>query len=142
MIRRPPISTRTHTLFPYPTLFRSDRPLWPIARSAAEREVARRQRPDGVVHAGAVQEDGERKGRIEGAAAAAAVDRLPRNAELHAALSPSARPAAPGAGRRRCRRDPRGLPRGGPCPRRRRTPEAAPRSSAGAWRSEEHTSEL
>src|SRR3546814_10641991 len=75
MIRRPPISTRTHTLFPYPTLFRSDRPLWPIARSAAEREVARRQRPDGVVHAGAVQEDGERKGRIEGAAAAAAVDR-------------------------------------------------------------------
>src|SRR3546814_12078815 len=23
MIRRPPISTRTHTLFPYPTLFRS-----------------------------------------------------------------------------------------------------------------------
>src|SRR3546814_13772552 len=27
MIRRPPISTRTDTLFPYTTLFRSDRPL-------------------------------------------------------------------------------------------------------------------
>src|SRR3546814_2349989 len=30
MIRRPPISTRTDTLFPYTTLFRSDRQLDPI----------------------------------------------------------------------------------------------------------------
>src|SRR3546814_18193473 len=28
MIRRPPRSTRTDTLFPYTTLFRSDRPSW------------------------------------------------------------------------------------------------------------------
>src|SRR3546814_11309388 len=28
MIRRPPRSTRTDTLFPYTTLFRSDPPLW------------------------------------------------------------------------------------------------------------------
>src|SRR3546814_14977122 len=28
MIRRPPRSTRTDTLFPYTTLFRSDLPLW------------------------------------------------------------------------------------------------------------------
>src|SRR3546814_1931364 len=28
MIRRPPRSTRTDTLFPYPTLFRSSQPFW------------------------------------------------------------------------------------------------------------------
>src|SRR3546814_7729728 len=33
MIRRPPRSTRTDTLFPYTTLFRSDRRLWHAARS-------------------------------------------------------------------------------------------------------------
>src|SRR3546814_3579279 len=37
MIRRPPRSTRTDTLFPYTTLFRSHRP------SAAPRDAARRQ---------------------------------------------------------------------------------------------------
>src|SRR3546814_10456331 len=31
MSRRPPRSTRTHTLFPYPTLFRS--PLWDLSRA-------------------------------------------------------------------------------------------------------------
>src|SRR6056297_133029 len=30
MIRRPPRSTRTDTLFPYTTLFRSPRPRWPV----------------------------------------------------------------------------------------------------------------
>src|SRR3546814_17140711 len=41
MIRRPPRSTRTDTLFPYTTLFRSDRDR-PVVRPAreAEREVA------------------------------------------------------------------------------------------------------
>src|SRR3546814_13412373 len=32
MIRRPPISTRTDTLFPYTTLFRSDQCLAPILK--------------------------------------------------------------------------------------------------------------
>src|SRR3546814_6753701 len=38
MIRRPPRSTRTDTLFPYTTLFRSDRrlPMWRADASAAE----------------------------------------------------------------------------------------------------------
>src|SRR3546814_8963282 len=31
LIRRPPRSTRTDTLFPYTTLFRSDRPVWRCA---------------------------------------------------------------------------------------------------------------
>src|SRR3546814_12466914 len=33
MLRRPPISTRTDTLFPYTTLFRSDHPLRDTARA-------------------------------------------------------------------------------------------------------------
>src|SRR3546814_14429167 len=32
MIRRPPRSTRTDTLFPYTTLFRSDRALWRLGQ--------------------------------------------------------------------------------------------------------------
>src|SRR3546814_6589841 len=34
MIRRPPRSTRTDTLFPYTTLFRSHRPAWAIGTGA------------------------------------------------------------------------------------------------------------
>src|SRR3546814_10777541 len=41
MIRRPPRSTRTDTLFPYTTLFRSHRP------DRAAREAALRHRPAG-----------------------------------------------------------------------------------------------
>src|SRR3546814_8024699 len=41
MIRRPPRSTRTDTLFPYTTLFRSARPAW----LGAHRLHARRRRP-------------------------------------------------------------------------------------------------
>src|SRR3546814_10330162 len=37
MIRRPPRSTRTDTLFPYTTLFRSDRDGWSVRRAAADR---------------------------------------------------------------------------------------------------------
>src|SRR3546814_4528803 len=37
MIRRPPISTRTYTLFPYPTLFRSGR----LGRRRHDVEIAR-----------------------------------------------------------------------------------------------------
>src|SRR3546814_6031537 len=54
MIRRPPRSTRTDTLFPYTTLFRSDhhrqRVFFPrlssVARSAPGREARRRCAPD------------------------------------------------------------------------------------------------
>src|SRR3546814_14129412 len=55
MIRRPPRSTRTDTLFPYTTLFRSDssghRPARPAARRRREarrrgrRQIARHGRP-------------------------------------------------------------------------------------------------
>src|SRR3546814_15003211 len=37
MIRRPPRSTRTDTLFPYTTLFRSKVGLWDVIRSAERR---------------------------------------------------------------------------------------------------------
>src|SRR3546814_7471587 len=40
MIRRPPRSTRTDTLFPYTTLFRSDRRQRPVAVLAAQLHVA------------------------------------------------------------------------------------------------------
>src|SRR3546814_19189572 len=43
MIRRPPRSTRTDTLFPYTTLFRSRRRL--VYESQNQREVVRRERP-------------------------------------------------------------------------------------------------
>src|SRR3546814_1195988 len=42
MIRRPPRSTRTDTLFPYTTLFRSrERPLWSDAQSSRHRTQRR-----------------------------------------------------------------------------------------------------
>src|SRR3546814_8131771 len=40
MIRRPPRSTRTDTLFPYPTLFRSVRQPEPLGRSRAQHRHA------------------------------------------------------------------------------------------------------
>src|SRR3546814_3057251 len=45
MIRRPPRSTRTDTLFPYPTLFRSDRPARVEAEAGgrSDRHPAQRQ---------------------------------------------------------------------------------------------------
>src|SRR3546814_16071031 len=39
MIRRPPRSTRTDTLFPYTTLFRSHRVIAPALANAVERDV-------------------------------------------------------------------------------------------------------
>src|SRR3546814_2339461 len=41
MIRRPPTLTLTYTLFPYPTLFRSEPARHPAGRSLAEREAVR-----------------------------------------------------------------------------------------------------
>src|SRR3546814_10657735 len=45
MIRRPPRSTRTDTLFPYTTLFRSDRGTGRRRRRAADRAAAHRLGP-------------------------------------------------------------------------------------------------
>src|SRR3546814_7159778 len=42
MMRRPPRSTRTDTLFPYTTLFRSDRAIWLDARAYVGRDRGRR----------------------------------------------------------------------------------------------------
>src|SRR3546814_1811299 len=48
MIRRPPRATRTDTLFPYTTLFRSARDLLdPLARSQADRLAAAQCAADG-----------------------------------------------------------------------------------------------
>src|SRR3546814_4995588 len=41
MIRRPPRSTRTDTLFPYTTLFRSCRPRWKIRSKRSAKSLAR-----------------------------------------------------------------------------------------------------
>src|SRR3546814_12765368 len=45
MKRRPPGSTRTDTLFPYTTLFRSLRGLWPRRRLADRRGTDRQPQP-------------------------------------------------------------------------------------------------
>src|SRR3546814_8484441 len=51
MIRRPPRSTRTDTLFPYTTLFRSPRPMVGAdARLVVARYLARRTRLDRQLH--------------------------------------------------------------------------------------------
>src|SRR3546814_414206 len=57
MIRRPLRSTRTDTLFPYTTLFRSDHAGLSVARSpdgAALRQEARGERRRGRAHGGAI----------------------------------------------------------------------------------------
>src|SRR3546814_5856157 len=65
MIRRPPRSTRTDTLFPYTTLFRSRRPLWApfVYRPPAvqhPQKVRKDQRQPLADHHG----DGERDDRL------------------------------------------------------------------------------
>src|SRR3546814_19811378 len=59
IIRRPPRSTRTDTLFPYTTLFRSGVLMEPGARDAA-RLVRRRAGDRGVRRQGAARRDGRR----------------------------------------------------------------------------------
>src|SRR3546814_7900024 len=54
MVRRPPISTRTDTLFPYPTLFRSvadvvDRPVR-VRRAGGRQDKAAQANPVALVH--------------------------------------------------------------------------------------------
>src|SRR3546814_17330198 len=48
MIRRPPISTRTYTLFPYTTLFRAKQPLCPRTRCACLIRIDRTSLQGGV----------------------------------------------------------------------------------------------
>src|SRR3546814_7275730 len=48
MIRRPPRFTRTDTLFPYPTLFRS--PTWTVTLAAAIWALAARPQLSGIYH--------------------------------------------------------------------------------------------
>src|SRR3546814_8190614 len=62
MIRRPPRSTRTDTLFPYTTLFRSRRGLPPRAPNAARR---RRGGGDAVTLLPAITEDAFLGGRVK-----------------------------------------------------------------------------
>src|SRR3546814_5143048 len=45
MIRQPPRSTRTDTLFPYTTLFLSESPCPPAARAPVPQSSSRRRRP-------------------------------------------------------------------------------------------------
>src|SRR3546814_9463676 len=60
MIRRPPRSTRTDTLFPYTTLFRSDDDLQRLEAAAVQRDVAVDQAAEGIEHGG----DADRLGRV------------------------------------------------------------------------------
>src|SRR3546814_8785046 len=121
MIRRPPRSTRTDTLFPYTTLFRSR----PVVRGSPESTTFDRARPvPGVrfrrtaapVYNAAVTPPGETHAcRLD--APAPRLSRRIHRAVLRRSLRRAARRRA---GRRhQCRRDP-----------------------AGGARSEEHTSEL
>src|SRR3546814_7908202 len=70
MIRRPPRSTRTDTLFPYTTLFRSAR----HRRAARDRAAARGARQSRLRPQGVGDEDGRRRqafrGRCRGGAGA------------------------------------------------------------------------
>src|SRR3546814_8467693 len=52
MIRRPPRSTRTDTLFPYTTLFRSGQPQTAEVPNHRHRHAAAGDRPPGRVHSG------------------------------------------------------------------------------------------
>src|SRR3546814_1385380 len=52
MIRRPPRSTRTDTLFPYTTLFRSD----PAAKAQRARDLATAWRSAGIAEVGRLKQ--------------------------------------------------------------------------------------
>src|SRR3546814_2583005 len=87
MIRRPPRSTRTDTLFPYTTLFRSPAVLQPAAQLRRADVPGRAGGGDVVEHlAGAGGVD------VAGDSGAVAVD-PDRDADLHARRGPVAAPA-------------------------------------------------
>src|SRR3546814_3236459 len=62
MIRRPPRSTRTDTLFPYTTLFRS--PI-PVAHRRFHKPVLYGRQGHGIIHGIASRHDTHRNGRSE-----------------------------------------------------------------------------
>src|SRR3546814_7678048 len=132
MIRRPPISTRTDTLFPYTTLFRSHGRIRVAAPRAGDRSL-----PAGGAG------DRPRRRAAGGGGNARRRLRLHREALRHRAPRERRRPrageappgaggaqAAPGAGDRQRPRSPPGRPLAGD------------RAAARPGRSEEHTSEL
>src|SRR3546814_9689237 len=95
MIRRPPRSTRTDTLFPYTTLFRSRHPRPVVGIPVAA--VPHGRVPDGQQERGDAQGVRARRGRsrraARGARGADAVRRVPA---LPGALGPRGTAAAPG----------------------------------------------
>src|SRR3546814_17649625 len=60
MIRRPPRSTRTDTLFPYTTLFRSQQTLWLIPRESGTPERLRADDPSASLDKPLWSPDGRR----------------------------------------------------------------------------------
>src|SRR3546814_4870332 len=62
IIRRPPRSTRTDTLFPYTTLFRSCEPCL-LRQCGGRRTTTRRRRKAGVNWEGSPRTPGRRRGR-------------------------------------------------------------------------------
>src|SRR3546814_18902594 len=101
MIRRPPRSTRTDTLFPYTTLFRSSvgaQPSDRVARfldAAGVQERAARNNPNKAVPGEKAQERAEEKAQklADAEEAAAAADAAPAP-EHHAAEEAAPEPAA------------------------------------------------
>src|SRR3546814_6176062 len=133
MIRRTPSSTRTDTLFPYPTLFRSsvrqrqpaiDAEARPGARRGAVRGGARRARCRRICRATGQEGGGRRRRRRKGAG--------PRDG----------RAAVAGRDNRRRRRGRRGRGRDLPRPPHREPPRWGGVVCDPLARSEEHTSEI
>src|SRR3546814_8251704 len=79
MIRLPPRSTRTDTLFPYTTLFRSERVNWPGLPTDAGHAIASRQMRD----YGAMLSIGMRGGREAALAAAGKLRLFTNRSEEH-----------------------------------------------------------
>src|SRR3546814_9094844 len=83
MIRRPPRSTRTDTLFPYTTLFRSARPR--VGRRQRQHPWQRNGAPEGMPEAVVgMDQHAERRGRERRAALRPALERqVGRRSEEH-----------------------------------------------------------
>src|SRR3546814_14137792 len=118
-IRRPPRSTRTDTLFPYTTLFRSAACRGPRARGQAEGDAALHQPVDGHEHRalrafGLCSREGNRKRTRHGRGAYGAEPRAVTAGRALIAVEPAAlagqgrgaggAPAVPDAGARRAAR--------------------------------------
>src|SRR3546814_9148725 len=121
MIRRPPRSTRTDTLFPYTTLFRSPRDPSQTGRVVHDVEGDHRQKA------------GE-KHHLRGMRARPVIEPLPMPAGHHAPHE------GPAEGTRQTKRKERA--KHGTDPRDHRSPERPVEHAVGERRSEEHTSEL